>query len=916
MNAPSTLLLLAGAGLLGSSCVGDGAPAGVDPEAAGPAFRPAAEGVLRAQLASGLVGELGADGLRASQGGRSLQLRTAAYGDRVLAPSAPVVGGCAPLPPGADAGCAPTARLAHDGLVEWWAATPGGLRQGWTLDRPAPGGGDTLIHVSAPAGAVRGVDPDGLGATLRGADGSAWRNAGLQAWDALGERVAARIERAGGGLRIRVDAAGATWPVTVDPLLYQDTLLLASDGRRSDHFGEAVANAGDVNGDGFDDLIVGAPGVDGGGTDRGAAYVYLGSATGLVTGSEVRLDAPLTMDGVGGGSAVAGAGDLNGDGFADVVVGAPTSSSGWVFVYYGSATGIAGASPTTLFGLQLDDLDSEYFGITLSAGGDLNGDGYGDLLIGSLADEIGTQSGGAYIYYGAATGLITEEREKFTASDTASGDAFALVAGGGDLNGDGFGDVVVGAPRAHGAGRAYVYYGAATGLALATEVVLAPSDGASGDEFGISASIAGDLDGDGYDDIVVGSRLHDAGAAYAWYGSATGVVLSSEQQFEPADAADGDEVGLSLTHAGDVDADGYDDLLVGAPEDAAGGAAYLVLGSATGLRVAEGAQLVVDPSAADDDLGVSVALGDFNGDGSATPVIGARYDDTTAGGAGAVHLLDAPCSDRDGDGWCDADDCDPDDGATFHGSAELDSPAGCMRDADGDGYGDADATGVVSPGRDCDDDEADTNPGADEVIGDGVDQDCDGLEICYADGDGDGVRSSETVVSEDEDCTDAGEAWTSTRRGDCDDDDPEIAPGLDDTCGDGVDSDCDGEGGPEDDEDGDGLSNALEAEYGTDGCDDDSDGDGLTDDDEIDWHGTDPADPDTDGDGVSDGDEIDQGTDPLTAPAPVDDGDGDGGGKDGGCSAVGGRGAAPALPLALLTGLAVLRRRRAGPRGG
>ncbi|MEZ4238044.1 MAG: sugar transferase [Myxococcota bacterium] len=194
--------------------------------------------------------------------------------------------------------------------------------------------------------------------------------------------------------------------------------------------------------------------------------------------------------------------------------------------------------------------------------------------------------------------------------------------------------------------------------------------------------------------------------------------------------------------------------------------------------------------------------------------------------------------------------------------------AGCTAiawhpDADGDTYGSDLVTFAacsqpddwITSGGDCDDSAVLVHPGAAETLVDGIDQDCDGGDRCYRDGDLDGHGDAATAVnSADLDCTDAGEAVTPD---DCDDNAIDVWPGAPETCGDGVDSDCDGAGGPTSDDDGDGLPWAVEAPLGGDDCSVDSDGDGLLDAVEYprgdsDGDGTwDLADPDDDNDAIA-----------------------------------------------------------------
>jgi len=254
----------------------------------------------------------------------------------------------------------------------------------------------------------------------------------------------------------RFDAAGvpAGWNMAVpgDP-----SILIAPTGAAaSDLFGFSVAGAGDVNGDGFADLIVGAFANDAGGANAGRAYVYYGGPAGDAT-------ADLTLTGAAAGDeigvSVAGAGDVNGDGFADLIVGALGNNAGGpiagrAYVYYGGPAADAVADLTLTRAAAGDN-----FGQSVAGAGDVNGDGFADLIVGANNDAGGGNAGRAYVYYG---GPAADAIADLTLTGAAAFDNFGVsVAGTGDVNGDGFADLIVGAPYndAGGAdaGRAYVY---------------------------------------------------------------------------------------------------------------------------------------------------------------------------------------------------------------------------------------------------------------------------------------------------------------------------------------------------------------------------------------------------------------------------------------------------------------------------
>ena len=712
--------------------------------------------------------------------------------------------------------CAPRSETPYSGITEWWVDLPEARQQGWTIDEPLA---EPLDLTVAFRGELLFVDEDGAGATLAGPDGRLWRYEELAAWDADGRTVPAVMSAHPQGLQIHVDARGARFPVTVDPLvtLAEDDKLLASDGDSYDYFGERLQGAGDINGDGYADLVVGAPGDEDVDAAAGAVYVYYGSATGLT--GETKLTASDGAAGDNFGSDVDGAGDVDGDGYDDIIVGAPKdddagSESGSAYLFYGSSTGIQ----TTATKINASDTASlDFFGLAVAGGGDLDNDGYDEVLVGApYEDQNGTDWGAVYVYYGSSTGLVTSSEEKLAASDGATSDHFGwAVAGGGDLDGDGYGDVAVGAPDdAASTGAVYVYYGSASN-GLGGEDKLTASNGANYDDFGYSVAIVGDVDDDGFDDLLAGAPGDDdngyqSGSAYLYLGSTNGVDSGTEQQLEASDGTAGDEYGHDVSAAGDYNADGYADLLVSAwADDANGGSsgsAYLVYGTSTGAAT-DDIKLVGSDTTNGDHFGVCVSfLADLDGDGKEELVVGAYDDGDNGASSGSVYLFEG-CVDDDLDGVCSTSDCDDADPSTGAGSTMY-------RDSDGDGYGDptntaticpAASTGYVSDATDCDDNDATVNPAGTEAVGDEVDSDCDGGEICYFDNDGDGATDGSTVVSTDEDCDDTGEV-DDTADTDCDDNDSTIYPGATEGVGDEVDQNCDGAETCWADSDGDGYT--------------------------------------------------------------------------------------------------------------
>jgi hypothetical protein len=380
----------------------------------------------------------------------------------------------------------------------------------------------------------------------------------------------------------------------------------------------------DVNGDGYADVMIAAPGV-------GEAFLYLGGASGVDPLAHI-LAAP-TGDTGQFGLLVASAGDVNGDGYADVLV----DQNGEVFLYLGGPAGLPPSPALAIPDPGSPGSQIHAFGIRASSAGDVNGDGYADIVIGDNG------AGKAYLYLGSAAGPNAAPDLTLTSPSTnpaASGFGHSIV-GAGDVNGDGYADVAVGSD---GAGQAFLYLGGAAGLSSSPDVTLTEPDPASG--FG-AVSSAGDVNGDGYADVLVGangasvSAPNDfAGKAYVYLGSADGLATS------PGVTLLGSEIrgtfGRWVSNAGDVNGDGYGDVVIGADgesgADAAGspGHAYVYLGSALGLA-ASPAVTLIGPDGPGGWFGRCVAAaGDVNGDGYGDIVVGADAGGANTGVVGSM----------------------------------------------------------------------------------------------------------------------------------------------------------------------------------------------------------------------------------------------------------------------------------------
>ncbi|HYE45070.1 MAG TPA: hypothetical protein VEA44_04770, partial [Caulobacter sp.] len=531
----------------------------------------------------------------------------------------------------------------------------------------------------------------GLGVTATGRDTFEFAGGALAAGDLNGDGLTDWIV---GARSFDGDAgagSGAVYVVFGDEDGLPTNITLAdldgTDGFRiegtngTNYLGYAVAAGRDINGDGIDDLVVGAPGLDDTGAEAGGVYVIYGKQTSF--GAVVDVGDLTAADGANIDGVVAGdrlgrniaLGDVNGDGFADILIGslfsdgyAAEAGNAWVVF------GVDGGLPldvdlNTLDGTNGFRLDGgntgDRFGGSVAIG-DINGDGLEDIIVGASAQSGSFSYGGAaYVIFGSEDPfsavlnmqLLNGTNGYRIDAESADDRLGSSVAYGGDVNGDGIGDIVLGAPGVGGfyTGAAYVLFG---GASPGASFSLAGLDGDNGfrvdgtslyDTVGMTVGGAGDVNGDGFDDIVLGSlRARPGGVNYA----GTAWVVFGRDSFDAALGVDNLTAGVGMTIIGggsgwnagesvagaDLDGDGVSDLLIGAPgHNSSTGRAFILYGRIDAATGAGGGTL--DGGNHDDQLTGAGGVDTLNGNGGDDVIDGGAGDDGLYAGAGTDDLV-------------------------------------------------------------------------------------------------------------------------------------------------------------------------------------------------------------------------------------------------------------------------------------
>lgn len=383
----------------------------------------------------------------------------------------------------------------------------------------------------------------------------------------------------------------------------------------------------DLNGDGYADIVAMAPGDASG---MGVAYIFYGGSSGVSATNSTMADHSITGQGRMGYTSAMG--DVNGDGFGDLVIGASDYAGlqGITYIFHGSTSGITTTTAASA-DLILNYAGSNEFGYSVAVG-DVNGDGYDDLANGAY--RVGGFSGLAFIYYSTGAGGISS-----VAGTTISGPGgsnFACGLGLGDINGDGFSDLIVGGNAySSAAGGVWIFHSTGSAGITVNSYTLANTNivGETTSNLGILV-YTGDVNGDGYSDLAVAAPQYNGffGRAYVFNstGTTSGIIVSA------ATSANAVATGFVLSSVGfgivlgDINGDGYDDFATGAPGySTSQGRVYVNLSD--GSQISTGSINLILGESANQGFGNTLRISDINGDGRGDLIAGAyAYPDGVA----------------------------------------------------------------------------------------------------------------------------------------------------------------------------------------------------------------------------------------------------------------------------------------------
>lgn len=448
-----------------------------------------------------------------------------------------------------------------------------------------------------------------------------------------------------------------------------------------DRSGYSISGVGDVNNDSYDDFLIGVPYNDARGVDAGKAFLFLGNDSGWSRDyslSEAAASLAGENAGDNAGYSVAGAGDVNNDGYDDILIGAhffdassDDDDTGKAYLIFGKESGWA-------MNTLLSDADASFigeseedeFGHCVTGIGDINNDTFDDFAISALySSEGGLFAGKTYIYFGNTTDKWSKNMASVSVELTFIGESDwdesgISVAGAGDVNDDGYDDFLIGAHISNDggskSGKSYLIlgntrenFGFLTNLSKANASYIGE---AAYDQSGWSVAGAGDVNDDGYDDFLISAHLNDqagveAGKSYLIFGNST-TNLKLNTNLSHANAsfigeAAGDYAGLQVAGAGDVNNDSYDDFLIGTPWNDEGGnnigQTYLILGRASNWE--KNISLINANASFNGEESVDysgwavAAAGDINNDTYDDILIGAILNDQGGTDAGKTYLI-------------------------------------------------------------------------------------------------------------------------------------------------------------------------------------------------------------------------------------------------------------------------------------